>query len=181
MSMHVILAETAVPLQVQCQLIRIAWALIVLREWEHPLLRQVMSCLSTAAPPKAPSPATQAAATASPTDDTAARAVRGLSEDIPGGVAALPTAEEEEEQFRGATGGDRREPLRRLPRFALLQLAQCVLLASAAGEADLVALLPEHLRRSCGAAWRGARLSCRACICLWRPSEVRIPGCRVPR
>ena len=165
----------------QCQLIRIAWALIVLKEWEHPLLRQVLSCLSAAPPPLAPLSRAQAR---SSNGDEAVGAANSESHDVPTEVVdqqqpsgeGPPVPEEEAnaiasparaavgdaggnarvEAFRGATGSDRRPPLEQLPQFALLQLAQCVLLASAAGEADLLALLPEHLRRSCGTAWRGA-------------------------
>lgn len=149
----------------------------MLREWEHPLLRQVLSCLSAARPPRSAA----AAADAVPLDDAPGMPPMAADDlepppwdsrvivDAATAATALPleggavvTADssaggEEAPAFRGATGRDRLRPATALPRFALLQLAQCVLLASAAGEADLVALLPEHLRRSCGAAWRGAQ------------------------
>eukprot|EP00892_Ulva_mutabilis_P000493 jgi/Ulvmu1/10444/UM062_0041.1 len=166
-------------IEVQCQLIRVAWALMVLKEWEHPLLQQVLFCLSAAPtpPPQARSeaPAADDGPAAAP-DDTPTVAPEDTGADVTGqwqvpidGTAAVHHAVDggvagveaqhgeqawQEAEARGATGSDRRRPLRVLPRFAQLQLAQCVLLASAAGEADLLALLPEHLRRSCGTAWR---------------------------
>lgn len=47
-------------------------------------------------------------------------------------------------------------PLQRLPAFSVLQLVQCMLLASAGGKTELLAMLPEGLRVTCGGAWKRA-------------------------
>lgn len=190
----------------QCNIIRAAWSLAVLKEWEHPLFRLALDTLAIAQrnaptakarhasrelsdrnPPRQPTErdvptldidsesggsGVEAEAGLEPMheleafSDEYAQSQRddtgSASDEAPsGGVGgASETATSSQGRvFRGATGRDRVQPMETLPPYSALQLVQCMLLASAAGKTNLLAMLPEHLRVSCGGAWKRALLS----------------------
>lgn len=170
-------------MQVQCNVVRIAWSLAVLKEWEHPLFRMALDTLSIAqrTDPIMKKRALETSPSVHPTTDDVP-ALDLDSESCGSGVGAeagldpmqelnaygnsqrtdhdSTRSDNREATFRGATGQDRIAPLRSLPPYSALQLVQCMLLASAAGKTDLLAMLPEHLRVSCGGAWKRVHPSC---------------------
>lgn len=173
-------------MQVQSHVIRIAWALAVLKEWEHPLFRMALNVLSIAQQTTAHSTARTPQTSVASQDNSSLGESAGVDLDfdsegsessmaVEAGIeetkdemqlnkSSSDTADNSERSadelsrsgasFRGATGHDRKMPLRRLPAFSVLQLVQCMLLASAGGKTELLAMLPEGLRVSCGGAWK---------------------------
>jgi hypothetical protein len=141
-------------LQVRCHLIKCAWALSSLSEWEHPLLPLVISLLSRpSAPPSEPASATNPLTSS----NAASTATAAHQVDLDSERSADPRALAVSTSFSGdgvpaSTGSWK--AIWHLPKEAVTQLAQVILLASAAGRSELTAGIPDELRQTCSRTWR---------------------------